>query len=207
MVVEGRQWVWAATPFSQWNYAFTGSMILPRLRGHRRVHIVLWNDIVVPCLPTLMQALATGGGAGGSLLLQPQARLEHITVTALDPNDLVYPGRTDILTARSWGLVRERLQGEATALGIELEFNVHFLSKDNLGVLDSIQSTAGEAVAFCGSPTFNKSSEDPKVGNGSRIRVMQVRQGRYSPTALATTPLPPLIATATYHHHHLSPCT
>lgn len=145
--------------------------MLPRLRGHREVHLLIWSDTLVPSLPALMQALATGSG---TLPLGPQARLEHMTVTAMDHNDLVFPGRCDFVSVRSWGIVRAKLEDEAAALGVKLTFNVLFLNQHNVDLLDSIERKGGEAVAFCGTVPFSKSSEDPNVGNGSRMRVMQV---------------------------------
>lgn len=182
--MEGRQWFFAATPFAQWQCVYTGSMILQHLRGHREALLLLWSDALIPSLPALVQVLATGGG---NALVGPQARLEHIRISIIDHNDLVFPGRRDFVSVRSWGLVRSKLESEAAALGVRVTFNVLFLNQHNLDLLDSIERKAGEAVAFCGCVPFNKSSEGPSIGNGSRARLMQVNYD--CPSPLLSAPL------------------
>jgi len=164
-VVEGRQCFFAGTPYVSWSCALAGSMILPRLTGYRKVHVLMWNEIPVPSLPALMRALSAGSGGPP---LGPHARLEQLTVTVLDPHGLVFSGCSDFAHCTRVGVVKERLQIEAAALGIKLDFNVCILQEHNLDVLDTVH-VKSKSPTYHTARTFGSIDSPAQAGGGGGL--------------------------------------
>lgn len=91
----------------------------------------------------------------------------------IDPYRLVSK-RMDMLAGKEWGATEAALKRQAAQAGVHMEFQVLFPEAENMEVLDAIQPRDGELVAACCLYVMQRASEDPRVGGGARIHLMEV---------------------------------
>jgi len=188
-LVASRAWCFRHVPFISWGCHMATLMLVSRLLGHRRVHLICWAEAYLQQVPLLMRALAgkhpeaptspppphastpTPGPTPGftaAPLGSPRACLEELRLTVIDPYQLVTK-RVDLHSAKLLGATEAAFQGEAAALGLRLEFQVLFLEAQTLeAVLDPVRPRQGEIAAACCIYLMQRSSEDPRVGGGAQ---------------------------------------
>lgn len=127
-------------------------MLVSRLLGHPRVHLICWGESYLPHIPLLICQLAgrrqseataasanTGtptaapGPTGTPIAsphplaavqaVSPRACLQHLRVTVLDPQRLVSK-RIDLYSSKSWGATEAALRRAADQGGVGLDFQV-----------------------------------------------------------------------------------
>lgn len=159
-------------PTLGWTAAFANPMMVPRLLGHRNVHVICWAEAYVTQIAGLMKALA--GESGTPTPGTPRACLERMRVTTFDPHRLVSK-RTDMHSMKAWGTWSEFLVQEASKLGVALEFRVLYPAANNMpAVFEEVQPREDEVVAVALPYVMMRLPGDPNVGGGARIQVMQV---------------------------------
>lgn len=167
-----RNFIARESPFLLWGSFFATPMMVPRLLGHRNVHIICWSDAYLHHIPVLMKALA--GQSDVPTLGSPRACLERMRVTIFDPHRLV-SRRSDLESMKTWGVVSQFFSVEAAKLGVEFEFRVLYPEANNVSVFEQVQPRADEVVAVTSLFVMLRSSEEPLVGGGTRVHLMQVR--------------------------------
>lgn len=170
-LITSRNFFAKEAPYVAWGSAFVTPMIVPRLLGHRNVHLICWSDAYLFHIPVVVQALV--GQPDAPALGAPRACLEHMRVTVFDPHRLISK-RKDLNAMKSWGVVSHFMIHEAAKLGVTMEFRVIYPDAKNLAVFKDVQPREDEAVVVILLFVMLRSSEDPIAGGGSRIHLMEV---------------------------------